>query len=459
VAANAGLLPGLRSDDYVVPIRWDSFTSVPSDADSLRAREILSNAVLYGLNGWWNTRMSYPEQKGEYLDFGRNKEKRFQKQVREPAGMASALATCLALGAYDAKKTGVSEPAARARTLRLIRSVAYCHKANSSGDKTWGHHHHPFDTNNICILAGVAGWLMWPHLDTEGRQLLRKMVESEAGYSLATDALYYRDKAGGILSPGNTRGEEMAWRAALFFLATSMMPAHGSFSDWINKGIEYALAAMARPSDVNSSKVYHGRRLSQWLNGSNVHENGTVVNHKIDPHPHYTVSMIMSNYCAAAWYTLAGLPTPEAFRFNADKVYQALVQLHFSPKNGYRPPGGTIYIPDSPEIYFPSGNDKGSNEYIKYGLADANVRHFGGDELVSESRRGGYWEKLHVQKALEMQMRGRDGSSNRTEEEGGVDREWWIAYHAGRLYLAKWVAAQDRFATTDQVFTSSPRQP
>ena len=35
---------------------------------------------------------------------------------------------------------------------------------------------------------------------------------------------------------------------------------------------------------------------------------------------------------------------------------------------------------------------------------------------------------------------------------GGAEREWWIAYHAGQLYLAKWVAAQNRFATTNEAF-------
>lgn len=426
------------SNDRVVPIRWESFRTEPSDVDSIRARDVLSNAVRHGLNGWWNTRMKYPAQKGEYLDFGKNP----RKQIREPAGMASALAASLALGAYDAKKTGVSQNEARARAARIIRSVARCHKANASGDTTWGHH--PFNSANIGNLAGIAGWLLWQHLDPAGQEYLRKMVESEAGYCLEQETTYYRDRSGRILSPGNTKGEEMAWRAAMLQLAASMMPGHPEFRKWTSRAIGYMLASQARPSDVNSSKMYHGRPLSQWLNGSNIHENGTAVNHKIDPHPHYTVSMILSNYCAATWCTLAGLRTPEAFRFNADKVYHAVVELRF--------PGGTMYTPDSPEIHSPAGNDKGDNEYIKYGLVDADVRHFGGDELVPKGRKAGYWEKLHVQKALHMQLRNKDGSSNRTDDEGGEEREWWIAYHAARLYLAKWVAAQHRFSTTSESF-------
>lgn len=460
-AQDAAVQPRERVDSMVAPIRWDSFLHTPTDPDSVRARDMLRNATRHGLTSWWNVRMKFPQQTGEYLDFGRD----LRKTIREHAGMASILATCLALRAYDPKHGGISEPEARARAIRLLRSVVYRHRSNSPGatEGIWGrdlnigrNNRDKFDSCNIVPFAAVAGWLMWEHLDSVTRQQICTMLEDELRYYLGKNSLYYKDHGGNILYPGDTKAEEMGWQTTLFQIATAMMPRHPDYHVWMNKGIGSALAATSRPSDVTSTKIYHGHPLSKWLNGSNHHENGTAVNHKIDPHPHYTISSILSNYCGAAWYTLAGQPTPEAVRFNADKIYRAMVELRFSVADGYRPSGGTMYIPGNAELYFPSGNDKGSNEHIKYALGNANVRHFGGDELVATNRRGVYWEPLHAQIVLEKQARSADGGVNQTDEEGGPAREWWIGYHIARLYMAKWVAAQNRFRTTNEVFGTKP---
>lgn len=111
---------------------------------------------------------------------------------------------------------------------------------------------------------------------------------------------------------------------------------------------------MPGPSDLQSKKKVNGFRLNQVLNGSNIEENGLVVNHGII-HADYMCS-IMHNALNVWMFGLAEMKAPQAAQMNGGKVYYALTDLDFDGKTIYvKEPGGGA----SCRMYYPQGNDWG----------------------------------------------------------------------------------------------------
>jgi hypothetical protein len=177
------------------------------------------------------------------------------------------------------------------------------------------------------------------------------------------------------------KAEENAWNATILQLATAMMPGHPNAKLWMTKNVELMLSAFARPEDVGSGPLFHGKPLFEWLGGSNINSDGTLVNHR-RIHPDY-MATVTQNLHAALVYPLARMPTPKAAFFNADVVYRALT-----------------------DVAFP--------------------------------------HPLHAEKVREMQSRHPDGRTYAAPiEDKYRGREEWIALHAGQAYLAKWIRRQN----------------
>ncbi|WNR46033.1 golvesin C-terminal-like domain-containing protein [Paenibacillus roseipurpureus] len=429
----------------VTPIAWSTFTAAaPTDADTARIRSILVNSNKYALTEWYPTVKNYDAQTGTYLSFGGTAE----DNIRPSASEAIALAASLKLGAYDAAVTGVSVSSATAIANKLISSLAYQHAANTSGG--WGNH---WQSALWASLAGTAGWLMWDDLSVTDREYVRKMVEYEANRFNTYTVPYYRNASGTIVIAGDSKGEENSWNAMILQLATSMMPNHPNYLTWMNKNVELMLSAFARPSDVTNNTIINGKSVATWIKGSNINEDGTMVNHNII-HPDYMATAIQ-NGNAALLYTLAGKATPSAALFNLDIVYDTMVDLNFTAGTNIPPggtvaaPGGTIFVDGGSDIYYPQGNDWGIGRRMNFAHLDAQARALGYDTLASQ--KGAYWEPYHAQKVLDMQTRYTDGhtySGNSEDTYGG--REEWVAQHAGRAFLTKWISAQNKYTLTNE---------
>lgn len=414
----------------VVPIRWATFhTGRSPDPDVLRVRSILVNANRYALTTWWRQK-GFHRQSDPYLSFGGTEE----RYIRPSTNEAFALAVSLKTGAYDPKHTGVPTAVAKERTLRLIRSLAYRHTANTPGG--WGDQ---WQTALWASSAGFAGWLFWDGLSPTDRQYVQRMIEREANRFKDYRVPYFSNRLGKIVSPGDTKAEENAWNARVLQLATAMMPQHPRQELWQAKMLELMLSAFARPSDTASPRPFHGRTLAEWLRGSNVGNDGSVVNHgRI--HPDYFAS-VTDNIHIALPYTLAGLPVPRAAFFNADLMYHALVDRSFS--------GGTIYQTQSSDVRYPEGTLWGTRRRMQFALLDIQARIFGFDRKASKN--GAYWEPLHTQAVLTMQQRSKDGRTYQTRgEDTYPGREEWVADLAAQAYLTKWLAPQGRYATTGE---------
>jgi hypothetical protein len=446
-----GALPASRaeaSSTAVVPIAWSSFTAGnPTDANALRVLDILLNTNKYALSTWW-TNKGFAAQTGSYLTFGGVDE----PNIRPPASEALALAISLKTGAYNATTTGVTQTNAMTIATRLTASLAYQHRINTTSG--WGN---GWQTAFWAYLAGTAGYLLWDDLSVTDREYVRKMVEYEANRFNSYTVPYYRNEAGTIISAGDTKAEENAWNSSLLQLATAMMPDHPNWSLWMNKNIELMISAYSRPSDTTSTRVLHGKTVADWLHGSNANEDGTVVNHSII-HPDY-MNSITQLLNAPLLYTLAGKHTPEAALFNADIVYDSLVDLNFASPP-YASPGGTIYIDGSANAYYPQGNDWGTKRRMHFAYMDAAASAFGFDTLASQ--KGNYWEPYHAQMVLDMQNRAghTDGHTyEATSEDTYAGREEWVAQFAGRDYLTKWIIKQNKYVLTNETYSAPSPDP
>ena len=111
------------------------------------------------------------------------------------------------------------------------------------------------------------------------------------------------------------------------------------------------VSAYAAKQDWESNDtVIDGKPVKDWLNGYNLRDDGAVVNHNLI-HCDY-MACIMLNLRAYLTQPLAGQPVSQAARFNANRVYRALVTQDW-PSPPYEPPGGTMYIPARPRSTIP----------------------------------------------------------------------------------------------------------
>jgi hypothetical protein len=269
------------------------------------------------------------------------------------------------------------------------------------------------------------------------------MVEDEANQLIGFTVPYWSDPGADW---GDTKAEENAWRSMLLQLATSMMPGHENYMQWMEKNIELMISAYSRPGDSNNFEVLHGKPVKEWLHGYNINQDGTLINRNI-LHPDYMITIKNLAFAGIA-YSLAGQPTPKAAFFNLPVVYHALTDLQFDQQI-YAAPGGTIYIPDTGYLYYPRGPTDGDRRIMHAAHLDVLADAFGFDSL--SSRKGAYWEDVHARYVLAMQQRGTDGRCYQDYSEStSPTREEWFSDHAGRAYLAKWIKSQGVFALTNK---------
>ncbi|WP_449355197.1 hypothetical protein ACUL41_03450 [Virgibacillus natechei] len=427
----------------VVPIQWENFeTNLSGDEELELLNEIMSNSTHYIVNTWYEEN-NYDEV-DDYINFGGKGE----FDIRGPGMAALGIAVPIATGNYNEDKIDLSEDEAKHRAIHLITSLAHQHRTNTSDG--WGGIdqgvQNDWQTPLWSYYTGFAAWLLWDDLSIEDQQNVQRMIEWEANN--IPEPRYYQNEQGEILNDGNTQAEENSSWASLLGLASAMMPNHPNVNKWEDQMIDLAISSYSRPDDIQSDEVVNGRELSDVLDGSNIMNDGTVVNHGIR-HPIYMLSF-EQNINVALTSSLAGQETPEAIFHNADIVYHALTDIEFeSPE--YAAPGGTIYREDSSEIYYPEGNDWGGKFPFYFGQIDVLANVFEFDHLSNSN--ASTWSKLHNEEALRMQERFDDGRTYKNDEESNYElREERIAQIAGSTFLAKWIKEQGLFQITDRAY-------
>jgi len=416
----------MAADTLVVPIKFSAFKAgLPLDSLSVEVKGVLLNANKYALTTWW-VNQGFSKQTGSYLNFKGTEE----KNIRPNADEAFALAVSLKTGAYNAEKIGVSQQLAESRAKKIIISLAHTHLSNS-GKSGWGN---SWQSALWASKTGFAGWLMWDSLSEQERKEVKTMIVYEANRFNGYQPPYYCAIDGKINYPGDTKAEENAWNATILQVALSMMPNHPNKQVWQDRMTELMLSAFARPDDLKSEKKYLGQPLSKWLKGSNMDNNGTLINQgKLHPDYMTTVSF---NINSALTFGLARMPIPSYALFNANRIYQALVDGKFY--------GTNIYQSDSGKISYPNGNGWGDMRRMNFALLDIEAAVLKFDSMVN--KKGNYWAELHLKVVSDMQARSKDGRTyiNRSEDKY-PGREQWVADLAAQAYLLKWLEKQGVF--------------
>jgi hypothetical protein len=390
-------------------------------------RGILRRTDKYCLRTWFP--QHFGSQTGTYLGFGGTTE----PFIRPAAAAAFALAVSLTTGAYDPLVTGVSAADARTTCARLARSLAYRHRRNTVGGWGW-----QWQSNLWAALAAQAAWLVAGDLTEGQRVLVAGMISDEANWRLSQPITYWKNRSGQELTPGDSKAEEASWNAMLMQAAVVSLPNHPHRGAWLLACRKLMISAFSRQADLSSNQVVDGINISRFLQGWNVNGDGTVVNHN-RIHPDYMLTDV-HNLQAVCLFALAGHAPPQSALHNAALVYSALTSKAFASPP-YAAPGGMIYIPNSPALYHPQGNDWGTGRRMHAAAADVMMGAFG---LAAGTDN---WALLHGREVARMQARSTTGQTyTATAEDTYAGREQWVAMYAAWAWLAMWVVSTGKYA-------------
>ena len=408
------------------PIHWGQLhTEILTDSLAQQAVYLLQNGMKYAVNDWYNKVKGYGNQTDTYLDFKGNTE----HYIRPVSHMAFSLATALRFHIYDERITGVPISEARDITVKLISSLAYRHKACLGEKEGWGN---LWQSAWWASQTAFAAWLLWDELDDVTRSRIYDMTVYEANRFLNYNIPYYKDISGKVIYKGDSKSEENAWNSDLLVLATVMFPQHPNATTWHQRALELQLSAYASPSDINSRKKINGIRLKDFLQGSNMEENGTIINHGI-VHVDYMVAF-MQNAINVLPYALIGEKAKRVSLFNGNRIYNALNNLSFD--------GQTMYVRNKKgeatcRMFFPEGNDWGTGRQSNYWLMDVIAHCFGLDKGMKPTAAD--WMRVRGKEMIRMQQRNTNGAYYQSKNENScASREEFLLAEITFGYLFVW---------------------
>jgi hypothetical protein len=358
--------------------------------------------------------------------------------IRLATSLVYALAAVLKTDAFDQQTVGISREEALRRTLKLLRGTAATHKVNGDPKKGWG------DAWQSALWAaqiGFGAWMLWEDLDDPTRRMLSNLVVHEADRFINYRVPYWNGKG------GDTKAEENSWNSMILNVAVAMMPGLTHVRQWKQKSSELMVSAYATEKDwQENTEVLDGRAVKDWLSGYNALEGGVVINHGF-VHPDYMVAETMSLW-AHLTQSLAQRPVPETADFNGALIYRTLVTRRW-PSPPYHRPGGTIYVPNEANVYYPKGVDWSTHDLSLYYLIDVWAHVLGWDnELPPAARRAATWMRLRATKMLEMQHRHEDRRMfARGEYETYPGAEQWVTWCIADAFLALWLDAHNAMGT------------
>ena len=414
---------------YVIPIDWEIFETSDPDPQFPLSSKIVANAARYSFS-WANSYYSSTPENDRFIIQNVNKE----QPIRTPSSAALGLATALRTG-VDPQSIGGSYEDVSRTVAKLVKGVVINHKVN--GGK-WGDH---WQSTLWAAQVGRAGWMIWEILDENSREMLCRVVEYEANRLIIPDykVSYWNGKG------GNSHAEENSWDSMPLQLAVAMMPGHPNKKQWKEACSRLLISAYSVQADMlRNEPILDGKSPMEWLEGYNLREDGIIINHNI-LHNDYMSSIAHLQMSGFLVFSLALQPVPQTLDFNFGLIYKTLVSKEFkSPP--YKQPGGTMYIPGSPEQYYPEGTDWSSYRYACFYGLDVLADVLGYDKDLP---RASVWRKLRAERILELQSRHTDG---RMYQEGEFDNYWgkeqMVFWMISDAHLLQWLA--DREAISEK---------
>jgi hypothetical protein len=428
--------PTLQQGQEVVPIQWKNFVTPQTiGKEEEQSRRIFANAVRYNLT-WITQTFKKDEQRQLFIL------KQYDEQgVRPAASVCYAVATALKVAELNENELGVPRQEAFNLVKKLIKGVVAAYKKNKTDGKGWGYQ---WQSAHWATFAGQGAWIIWDDLDKETQTLVLTMITEEADRFIVPNyrVPYWTSPNGHVNTPGDTKAEENAWNAGILMVALAMMPNHPHAKQWKQVCSELVVSAFAVKSDLQNNRIIDGKPVKEWLHGYNLRDDGMVDNHR-RIHPDYT-SAVTINTRTLLIQPLAGQPVFEGATLNFPLIYRTFVDRRWeSPP--YTAPGGTIYIPNQAEVYYPQGTDWSKYRFDIYYLLDVNA-YLCKPELSNELKNKAVdWLRLRADRIEKMQNRNQNGKmflSGEFDNYSGCEQ--MTAWQLADAYLLFWLSSHHK---------------
>ncbi len=204
----------------------------------------------------------------------------------------------------------------RRDALAALRYLTHAHVAGGGAclnGKPWGDQ---WQSAMWARSAGMAGWVLWPHMDDALKLAVARMVEHEADRFIHArpKSSEYRD----------TGAEENAWNAQIPSLACNMMSGHPRSTAWDRAAKRYLYNALSVARDQTDARPGDdGVPVRTWVTTVNAHPDFTVENHGL-VHIGYlktTLGLMLEN---AVHYLAAQRPAPAACLHHVPEGFDVL---------------------------------------------------------------------------------------------------------------------------------------
>ena len=322
--------------------------------------------------------------------------------IRPVAHAIYCISLALYEGYYDEEIVNLPREDAQTMCVKLINAVVAEHRSghpDAAEDQYWGDSwQSPLWAENI----GLGAWLLRDCMKPEDYAKAEQMVLDEADLmAFDFEIPYYQDENGTIVYPGDTKGEEIAWSAKILALACAMFPDSEKVPDWNGKLERMLVSATAMQEDLGSEKIVDGKKVGDLIRGSNVNEDGTVVNHDL-VHIDYMATIFEEMGDTIVIYRITGKPVPEAAVFNLDRIYRGLIYTDLG-KYDEKLSGRNFYLRDengqpTGDTTMPGEDDWGKPGYAIYYLCDAMADTLSLDTEIENTYKARVWEALHFEK-------------------------------------------------------------
>lgn len=165
---------------------------------------------------------------------------------------------------------------------------------------------------------------LYPYMTDEDRAMLKAVDLYEADYRLED----YPIEANIDGKTWKNKPESNAWNASFMFRAAANYPEEKDVAAWTEKAAKMMLAAVSRPSDATSVKLYRGQPLSELYVGPNFTENWS-----LDHHGYLNVGYIyvtLSNIALSYFNFLEhGQEVPPELLHNVKEVWEVTKKFTF----------------------------------------------------------------------------------------------------------------------------------
>lgn len=371
----------------------------------------LNRATRLAVKQWWKKLHFKKYIKSVYLPL----KNCLEGQLVNASNYVRVLSTVIKFDLLNEDIVGQTKQAVQDKCIKLIRSLAHSHTANSNNG---------WNISAVSASTAIAGFLIWDKLNSMDKLLLINMLEYEANKVIEIKTPFqYSDE--NRKDSGN-KSRVVSEFINVLNIAIAMMPNNVRTFEWRIKFKELQAVAYASESD--------GKR------GWNTLDDGIIMNGaSIDVH---CMNAIVYNFDAITIASLAGERLDECLKTNAMHVYNAYNNLYLSRNNKEWLPLYHRSYTNEPkaQLNLPKAHTDTPYKYANYYANDVMAYCYGYTEGTPRE-----WARVRMRKLLYMQSR---HSNYRIYRKSAIghrkERESSAAKMVSMAFLALYLKATDQ---------------